>query len=593
MIDTELAEVNSQELFYRGLVNLWREGKEGGYLVQHGTRAVSDFPVRDNSESGQQTPSFWAKAFPMLFPYGVGAPESYPHVTLSLADHVRWLLEQYDHRFRVHPMFAFMVCSVEQRRQALLSARIQMRRRDFDKDAQILSNITVEDLRKAAEEEERKLSISNPAVRLLKRRVFATASRVFGTDSVRYRWRNSMWSTGVRFGPPSVWATINPDDLHDPLVQLLVGEEINMDRFYETLERGPDRTTRARNVAADGFAAAKFFHFLIDTILETLFGIKVNDRRVHVRKGVFGYINAYFGAIECQGRGTLHFHLLIWLQGAPTVEEMRELLKSEEFRAKVRKFTHANFRAYHARIATEDAVKALPSEPEVAYCRPPNPLSNRYWNEVDELEARVVRTKQIHSCGPGCQRPNCYGVVVCKRRAPWPLADDDIMEESGYWQPKRSIPSLNNYIPAISVNVRCNNDGKFLPNAGEALGLTFYTTGYAAKKQNRSYNMSALLAKTLAYHQANNTYMDDLRESQRMLLFRATNMLNKQQELPMPIVMSYLMGRGECKMSHKYIPLYWSSFRSALLQEYPELSISSIKRASQYVPSVSPIVYLC
>lgn len=192
----------------------------------------------------------------------------------------------------------------------------------------------------------------------------------------------------------------------------------------------------------------------------------------------------------------------------------------------------------------------------------------------------------MHTCGAGCLKPNRYGVLVCKRRAPWTLAGDDVVDEDGHWQPKRSYPYFNNYIPAISVNARCNNDGKLLLNAGIALGLSFYITGYAAKKQNRSYNTSALLAKTLVYHQANNPYAEDLRESQRMLLFRATNMLNKQQELPAPIVASYLMGYRECKMSHKYIPFHWTSFHHVLLQTFPRLAISSRNNRERYVHSL-------
>ncbi|KZT03540.1 uncharacterized protein LAESUDRAFT_636720, partial [Laetiporus sulphureus 93-53] len=51
--------------------------------------------------------------------------------------------------------------------------------------------------------------------------------------------------------------------------------------------------------------------------------------------GVFGYVNAYFGTVESQGRGTLHLHMLIWLKDSPTSDEMSSLLRTEEFRQKM------------------------------------------------------------------------------------------------------------------------------------------------------------------------------------------------------------------------------------------------------------------
>ena len=52
--------------------------------------------------------------------------------------------------------------------------------------------------------------------------------------------------------PPSLWITINPSDLHDPIAQIFAGEDIDMDKFASTL--GLSKETRAVNVANDPFA---------------------------------------------------------------------------------------------------------------------------------------------------------------------------------------------------------------------------------------------------------------------------------------------------------------------------------------------------
>jgi hypothetical protein len=137
---------------------------------------------------------------------------------------------------------------------------------------------------------------------------------------------------------------------------------------------------------------------------------------------------------------------------------------------------------------------------------------------------------------------------------------------------------MNGWNPGILVNVRCNNDIKLLTNGSDAHNVTFYIAGsYAAKPQQKNYNVSAVLAKGYAYHLANlggssaAKYVDDLRNMQRLLLFRLVNTINKEQELGAPMVMSYLMGWGDTYRSHHYTPIYWSSFVGALFRAFPAL----------------------
>lgn len=69
----------------------------------------------------------------------------------------------------------------------------------------------------------------------------------------------------------SLWITINPCDLHDLIAQVFAGEKIDPDKFVMTA--GPLKDVRARNIARDPYAAAKFFHFTINNIIQTPFGI--------------------------------------------------------------------------------------------------------------------------------------------------------------------------------------------------------------------------------------------------------------------------------------------------------------------------------
>ncbi|CUA73486.1 hypothetical protein RSOLAG22IIIB_05336 [Rhizoctonia solani] len=399
VMDNDLSKVSTNELLSWGLRNTWKtdEDSECGYAVRWGA-PVNTFgqPPRGQAPLDPNRPNYWERAFPLLYPYGVGGIEADRPVNLSLIEHARWALRHHDRRFRYHDTFIFVVFGIHQRRQALSSAKIQMRRKDFHSIAKVLDTITRDDLKRAGDEEDRGQKPSNPAILTLKENITATFKRVVGSGPARVQLRSQIWSTCMVLNPPTLWMTINPDDLHDPLAQVFVGEDIDMDAFVETA--GPDSDSRSKKIARDPFAAGEFFHFLITTIIEKLFGITTAASRVHSRPGVLGRVKAYFGTVECQGRGTLHLHLLLWLHNSPPASQVQEMLKTTEFQARVLAYLKSNIRSYHPLLATPAALKSIPSNNEVAYSRPPNPDTPlaTLLPMLRQLEAKVVRTKQIH-----------------------------------------------------------------------------------------------------------------------------------------------------------------------------------------------------
>ena len=99
--------------------------------------------------------------------------------------------------------------------------------------------------------------------------------KVMGTDKSRIKIRGQIKGMNVMNSLPSLWITINPSNVGDPLSQVLAGEEIDMDSFINT--SGPNSTQRNKNVVKDPYVAAKFFHLVVAAILEELFSIKVHD----------------------------------------------------------------------------------------------------------------------------------------------------------------------------------------------------------------------------------------------------------------------------------------------------------------------------
>ena len=50
-------------------------------------------------------------------------------------------------------------------------------------------------------EEKNGRPISDPAVQLLRRHIFATGGRVTGSDQARYQLRSQIWSTSIMLNP--------------------------------------------------------------------------------------------------------------------------------------------------------------------------------------------------------------------------------------------------------------------------------------------------------------------------------------------------------------------------------------------------------
>lgn len=384
------------ELMMYALANGEDPEDEGLYGVRHGSKPMNTFgrPRKGATEEERKAVlavNPMAALFPDLFPYAEGGIEAEREVPVSFIDHVRWALQYHDRRFRTHHSFAFVAFGIEQKRQALKQARLHISRRDFARDQIAISRITINDLRRAAEEEAKGQPISNPAVKLLRKHIAAMAGKLPGSDYARIANRSKLWSTTVLMNPPTLWLTFNPADIHDPIVQIFAGENINMDEFNRLL--GPDRQRRARNVAQDHYATAKFFEFLINTILETLLGIDASGQSVRSKKGIFGYVSAYFGVTEVQGRGMLHLHMVVWLRDAPTTEEMEEKLRSPEFRDKVKRFLERNIRA-HLDGFGEEEIKNIPRDREAPYSRPPHPNHPEYESLRDDLEKKVYVTRK-------------------------------------------------------------------------------------------------------------------------------------------------------------------------------------------------------
>ncbi|KAF8603659.1 hypothetical protein BDV93DRAFT_442049 [Ceratobasidium sp. AG-I] len=571
-------QITSKELMLSAIKNLKKElgdrmSAEGAYAVRHGGFARDFGYLKRGEDTSEDThedenPSAWT--FPSLFPYGVGGLEAKRAVPVSFMEHTRVCLQHYDRRFRRDHMFPYWSMSIQQKRQALNAARLTMGRKDFDRTSAILTQLTEADLTKATQEEETGRSFSDARIVLLRKTVQVTMQKVMGSNASRALNRSKMWSTSLYLNPVNLWMTLNLVDRHDPICQIFAGENIDMDNLQGML--GLSAQDRARNVAEDPFAAAQFFFFLANTILETLFGFTPHARTGDGRMGALGLGNAYYGMVEAQGRGSLHLHMLMWLRDSPHAGEVKLKLQSESFREKIKAYLQANIRS-HLDGLTKTVLKSMKSTTELAWSRPPDPDSPTYEVDLKTLETKLVRSQQYHTCAPN----TCLVFdkkarrLVCKRRAPFELSPEDVVTETGIIRTKRTVGRLNAWCPAVFYGGRCNNDIKYISNGAEARGYAWYTTNYATKEQGATYNGTGIMTKTWVDHQSRLPTLDNLRENNKSFIFRCGLSLNKEMEYSGQQVMAYLMGWGDSITSHTYTSIYWSLVVRSLKATYPEL----------------------
>jgi hypothetical protein len=166
---------------------------------------------------------------------------------------------------------------------------------------------------------------SNNALNKLLNHIKTIGGRVMGSTYSRTALRTQIHALIYNQGLPSIFLTLNPADIHSPIALYFAGVELDLDNIQT--EQLMDTYKRAEIIASHPVATAKFFHTLISSILDTM-----------IVGGVLGPAKAYFGTVESQGRGSLHLHLLIWLDHDMKPTDMKEKIQNAEFREKLKAY---------------------------------------------------------------------------------------------------------------------------------------------------------------------------------------------------------------------------------------------------------------
>lgn len=272
-------------------------------------------------------PDVYGALWPTLFPYGIGAFEDPLRLqpgfkNIHLKAHVQRYLQLSDHRFQTHLSFIFAMHNIMMLRRSSYQSRLAVRRAWWDQamtametiDEETLVQLTATLSARKARKDYSKYEPANDtekAVFELLKYVDYVSDHIEGSTAEVLTMREEMRALTRDSGTPSIFFTLNPADTYNPLASYVAGRDIDLDSRFDIPDSRFTSFDRARSLASNPVAGAEFFKLMVDQFTNVFLGFERD-----VKRGVFGRVKHYYGVIEAQNRGSLHLHILIWLEGA-------------------------------------------------------------------------------------------------------------------------------------------------------------------------------------------------------------------------------------------------------------------------------------
>ena len=291
---------------------------ESVYLIPHSSKPANEY----------FNPKLLAGLYPTLFCYGHGAPEDQSRpIKINLREHIRYLLSYNDRRFEKNHSFIFMVFNLLQRRDACFHAQLIATKPYFRASADEIQSLSGKDIETVLDNLSKRTYNfeSNSTLNNLMKHIKTIGGRIMGSAYSRTALRTRIHALIYNQGLPSLFLTLNPADIHSPVALYFAGVKLDLDNIRT--EQLMDTYKRAEVIASHPVATAKFFHLLITNILDTM-----------IVGGVLGPVKAYFGTVENQGRGSLHLHLLVWLDHDMKPADLKEKIQNTDFREKLKAY---------------------------------------------------------------------------------------------------------------------------------------------------------------------------------------------------------------------------------------------------------------
>ena len=546
--------------------------------VAHGSKPMNEF---FNVE-------LFPMLYPTLYPYGCGGFEDKRrNKAVSLKAHVKHLFSLSDKRFQTHYSFLFTVFNILQRRELLLQTSLKVKKSAFAKFAKEFSMVSSEavgEVLQRVEKGERVTASTEEERRVfrLMKEVNLVTAKIPGSSASRVSMRNEIRALTITHGMPTFYITVNPADTHNPIVKFLSGADIKIDEMLE--DEIPKVWEQSMLISSNPSLGAKFFNLYLKAFLRTVLGYTGSD--VNIEGGILGTVKAHYGCVEAQGRGSLHCHMLVWIEGALNPDEIRDKVMA-----------NAEWGKELLAYLDDTITNTVPVDPVPNFKTDfddKDPCTLRGADLSDEnLQRRLaLRAKDVSRLAERVQRHRhshtCYKYYKPgeERKCRFDLSDENVRRESTI-DPERGSISLrcldglvNNFNMTMLEAIRCNMDIQFVGSGKSAKAMIYYVTDYITKSQLKTH--IAYAALQVAVHKCEQLDDDskDYVHSSKRLLQKCAYALVSHQELSAQQVVSYLLDYEDHFTSHSYSNLYWPSFERFVDREMPLEDVEKLREVA-------------
>ncbi len=546
----------------------------------------------EQPESIYSNPQLFPQMMPWLFPYGLGGiGNDLQQGCLSDIAHKRHLLMYYDKRFQKDPYFPLIAFNHEQIKEGTTGGYLLAEKSKFEDiskrlmevDMGVLDNLVkrMEDgERIAPETDEEKLCFQ------LIKDLDHVGGHVKGSVTSKKYMRNEIWSLISFLGAPSWFITFAPADNKHPISLYLADTQ---EKFQPEL-RGYDE--RYRLIAQNPVAGARFFHFMVEMFIKHVLGVGTDH------PGIYGDTAAYYGTVEQQGRLTLHLHLLLWIMGALSPQEIRDRIMNPEsdFQNKIveylesvhiGEFMTGSMSDVEAEVEAKcsndteykDPTQTLPEAPPPLCdtCETPDEecpncqcLEN-WWDQFKHTVDDLIFRSNVHDCTRNLSksekaskkdRPNCmnkYG--ICRARFPRQVYDQTEVEpKTGALNMKKGEAWINTLTPVLTYLLRCNTDVTSLLSGTAIKAIVAYVSDYVTKTGLKTYSIFDTIRSVFRRNSEMLGGSMQRKEKARHLITQIVNALTAKVEIGGPMASLYLLGNPDHYTSHKFIPVYWKNY---------------------------------
>ncbi|THU84820.1 hypothetical protein K435DRAFT_686836, partial [Dendrothele bispora CBS 962.96] len=351
---------------------------------------------------------------------------------------------------------------------------------------------------------------------------------------------------------------------------------------------------QSKLLSGNPFIGSEFFDLYIRTFIRTL--LAYDPDTPEREPGILGPVSAYYGCVEAQGRGSLHCHMLIWLEGSLNPNEIRDRIaggQDIEFTNRLIRYLDDTIATHIPSSADNDGsdsrkvhpchlrpIVRLPGEDDSSYNR-------RLLADLSQLAFKTQLHIHSHTCykyWKGGTSPKTCRFELDQSN----VRENTVADVTTGELTLRQLNGLvNPYNPTMLSALRCNMDIKFIGSGASAKAILYYITDYITKCQLKAHIAFGALDAALKKIGTYRPDEDTIANRGKQLLNKCAYAMLSHQELSAQQVASFLMGYGDYYTSHRFRSLQWTQFEQFIDNQYhssecyPTFSSSNYEHGSR------------